>query len=66
MYRPSSSSSVKNFAGIGSCALNAFSRSNIVTVQGAYNATTAINGVQFFMSSGNINGTVYMLGWRQS
>ena len=61
-FNPSSTVFVKHFITVVSNCHNANYEKNTYTA-GYYNTTSAINAIQFSMSSGNIDdGTIYMYG----
>ena len=61
-FNPSSTTYVKHFITVVSNCHNADLEKNTYTA-GYYNTTSAINAIQFSMSSGNIDdGTIYLYG----
>jgi len=61
LFNPASTTYVKHF--ISSCTANSAENFQIVNyVAGYMNTTSAVNAVQFKMSSGNMDGTILMYG----
>ena len=60
LFNPSSTTYVKHFISNTNCYDNTYSQQ--VFVAGYGNTTSAINAVQFNMSSGNFDGTIAMFG----
>jgi hypothetical protein len=62
LFNPSSTTYVKHFMTVVSNTHNSNYEKNTYTA-GYYNTTSAINAIQFSMSSGNIDdGTIYLYG----
>jgi hypothetical protein len=61
IFNPSSTTYVKHFISINNCYLYVDYSTNSF-VSGYGNTTSAINAVQFKMSSGNFDGTIAMFG----
>ena len=63
LFDPSSTTSVKHFFAITQYYQSAIPRTNNTFVSGYFNTTSAIDEIQFKMSSGNIDsGTIEMYG----
>jgi hypothetical protein len=65
LFNPSSTTYVKHFIG----RANTYNSGNFsleVNVGGYFNTTTAINAIQFQMSSGNFDGTIKLYGVKKS
>jgi hypothetical protein len=60
LFNPASTTYVKHF--IGTTQINQSTFSNNLFIAGYGNTTSAINAVQFKMSSGNFDGTILMYG----
>ena len=61
LFNPSSTTYVKNFL-INNSNYNAFDYNNNNFVSGYGNTASACNAIQFKMSSGNFDGTIYLYG----
>jgi hypothetical protein len=59
LFNPSSTTFVKHFIHTGNCVQSTYTRNDFVA--GYFNTTSAINAVQFTMSSGNIDSGVIKL-----
>lgn len=64
LFNPSSTTYVKHFISNTNCYDNTYSQQ--VFVAGYGNTTSAINAVQFIMSSGNFDGVIKMYGVKKS
>lgn len=62
--KPSATAQYHKIWGCGSM-LSSTPRHVGILLAGAYNATTAINGLQLLMSGGNLSGTFYLNGYRR-
>jgi hypothetical protein len=61
LFNPASTTYVKHF--ISTSQINTFNDySNEMFMAGYFNTTSAVNAIQFKMSSGNFDGTIYLYG----
>jgi hypothetical protein len=63
IFNPSSTTYVKHFISTTSSVYETSASGNLTTfIAGYFNTTSAINAVQFKMSTGNFDGTIYLYG----